>query len=149
LETGVAVIVPFETPGASIEELVALVAPDMERVNATILSRTGSDVTMIPEVANHLISSGGKRLRPMLTLAMANLAGYTGDGHIKLAASVEFMHTATLLHDDVVDESEMRRGQVAARMRCEAASPPSVCSCTYDRCEKSSRLSQTSSCGVS
>lgn len=71
-----AVIVPFETPGASIEELVALVAPDMERVNATILSRTGSDVTMIPEVANHLISSGGKRLRPMLTLAMANLAGY-------------------------------------------------------------------------
>ena len=59
LETGVAVIVPFETPGASIEELVALVAPDMERVNATILSRTGSEVTMIPEVANHLISSGG------------------------------------------------------------------------------------------
>src|SRR6476660_177155 len=116
LETGVAVIVPFETPGASIEELVALVAPDMERVNATILSRTGSDVTMIPEVANHLISSGGKRLRPMLTLAMANLAGYTGDGHIKLAAAVEFMHTATLLHDDVVDESSMRRGKVAARM---------------------------------
>ena len=111
-----AVIVPFETPGASIEELVALVAPDMERVNATILSRTGSDVTMIPEVANHLISSGGKRLRPMLTLAMANLAGYTGDGHIKLAASVEFMHTATLLHDDVVDESEMRRGKLSARM---------------------------------
>ncbi|HET6605059.1 MAG TPA: polyprenyl synthetase family protein, partial [Rhodopila sp.] len=69
-----AVIVPFETPGASIEQLVALVAGDMERVNATILSRTGSDVTMIPEVANHLISSGGKRLRPMLTLAMANLA---------------------------------------------------------------------------
>ena len=111
-----AVIVPFETPGASIEELVALVAPDMERVNATILSRTGSEVTMIPEVANHLISSGGKRLRPMLTLAMANLAGYTGDGHIKLAASVEFMHTATLLHDDVVDESEMRRGKLSARM---------------------------------
>ena len=116
LETGVAVIVPFETPGASIEELVALVAPDMERVNATILSRTGSEVTMIPEVANHLISSGGKRLRPMLTLAMANLAGYTGDGHIKLAASVEFLHTATLLHDDVVDESEMRRGKLSARM---------------------------------
>ncbi|MGY4472145.1 geranylgeranyl pyrophosphate synthase [Bradyrhizobium sp. LB9.1b] len=111
-----AVIVPFETPGASIEELVVLVAGDMERVNATILSRTGSDVTMIPEVANHLISSGGKRLRPMLTLAMANLAGYAGDGHIKLAASVEFMHTATLLHDDVVDESEMRRGKLSARM---------------------------------
>jgi octaprenyl-diphosphate synthase len=88
----------------------------MERVNATILSRTGSDVTMIPEVANHLISSGGKRLRPILTLAMAKLSGYGGDGHTKLAAAVEFMHTATLLHDDVVDESEMRRGKLAARM---------------------------------
>ena len=88
----------------------------MERVNTTILTRTGSDVAMIPEVANHLISSGGKRLRPMLTLAMAKLAGYTGDGHIKFAAAVEFMHTATLLHDDVVDESDMRRGKLAARM---------------------------------
>ena len=112
-----AVIVPFGGPStASIDELVALVAPDLERVNATILSRTGSEVTMIPEVANHLISSGGKRLRPMLTLAMAQLAGYSGDGHIKLAAAVEFMHTATLLHDDVVDESELRRGKLSARM---------------------------------
>jgi octaprenyl-diphosphate synthase len=67
-------------------------------------------------VANHLISSGGKRLRPMLTLAMARLSHYPGDGHVKLAAAVEFMHTATLLHDDVVDESEMRRGRLAARM---------------------------------
>jgi octaprenyl-diphosphate synthase len=67
-------------------------------------------------VANHLISSGGKRLRPILTIAMAKLSGYDGDGHTKLAASVEFMHTATLLHDDVVDESEMRRGKLAARM---------------------------------
>jgi octaprenyl-diphosphate synthase len=112
-----AVIVPFESPSAaSISHLVELVAPDMGRVNTTILSRTGSDVTMIPEIANHLIESGGKRLRPMLTLAMARLAGYGGDGHIKLAAAVEFMHTATLLHDDVVDESEMRRGKLAARM---------------------------------
>src|ERR1022692_3142785 len=112
-----AVIIPFESPQASsIQRLTELVAADMERVNATILARTGSDVTMIPEVANHLISSGGKRLRPMLTLAMAGLTGYSGDGHIKLAASVEFMHTATLLHDDVVDESEMRRGKLAARM---------------------------------
>jgi octaprenyl-diphosphate synthase len=117
VETSVAVIVPFESPAsASIDQLVGLVAADMERVNATILSRTGSEVTMIPEVANHLISSGGKRLRPMLTLAMANLTGYSGDGHIKLAASVEFMHTATLLHDDVVDESELRRGKLSARM---------------------------------
>ncbi len=112
-----AVIVPFESPGAgSLTRLSDLVAADMERVNATIVSRTGSEVTMIPEVANHLIASGGKRLRPMLTLAMAKLSGYTGDGHIKLAAAVEFMHTATLLHDDVVDESDMRRGKLAARM---------------------------------
>ena len=112
-----AVIVPFEShPAPTVYRLVELVAADMERVNTTILSRTGSQVTMIPEVANHLINSGGKRLRPMLTIAMAQLARYAGDGHIKLAASVEFMHTATLLHDDVVDESEMRRGKLAARM---------------------------------
>ncbi len=112
-----AVVVPFESPHpASIERLTRLLAPDMERVNTAILARTGSDVTMIPEVANHLISSGGKRLRPMLTLAMARLSGYTGDGHIKLSAAVEFMHTATLLHDDVVDQSDMRRGKQAARM---------------------------------
>ena len=111
-----AVVIPFESgPQASIESLVALVRRDMERVNAAILSRTGSQVTMIPEVANHLISSGGKRLRPMLTIAMADLTGYAGDGHVKLAAAVEFMHTATLLHDDVVDESDMRRGRLAAR----------------------------------
>jgi octaprenyl-diphosphate synthase len=111
-----AVIVPFEShQPALIDRLVELVAGDMDRVNAAILSRTGSEVTMIPEVANHLINSGGKRLRPMLTLAMAVLTGYPGDGHVKLAAAVEFMHTATLLHDDVVDESDMRRGRPAAR----------------------------------
>lgn len=111
------VVVSFgEKPGAeSIDRLVALVRDDMARVNETILSRTGSDVTMIPEVAQHLISSGGKRLRPMLTLATAILSRYAGQGHIKLAASVEFMHTATLLHDDVVDESDLRRGKPSAR----------------------------------
>jgi octaprenyl-diphosphate synthase len=111
-----AVVIPFSPADATINRLVERVAPDMERVNAEILTRTGSEVTMIPEVANHLISSGGKRLRPMLTLAMASLTGYSGDGHIKLAAAVEFMHTATLLHDDVVDESDLRRGKPAARM---------------------------------
>ena len=112
-----AVVLPFESPREpSIDPLVNLVSGDMGRVNATILARTGSEVTMIPEVAKHLIDSGGKRLRPMLTLALAQLTGYAGDGHIKLAAAVEFMHTATLLHDDVVDESEMRRGRLAARM---------------------------------
>ncbi len=112
------VVVPLNSreSGASLDSLSSLVAREMERVNALILSRTGSDVQMIPEVANHLIASGGKRIRPMLTIAAAQLCGYRGDGHIRLAASVEFMHTATLLHDDVVDESEMRRGRAAARM---------------------------------
>jgi len=117
----VGVVLPFEDrgpeAGASLDDLGRLVGGDMERVNRLILSRTGSRVTMIPEVANHLISSGGKRLRPMLTLATACLAGYEGEGHVSLAAAVEFMHTATLLHDDVVDASTMRRGKIAARLK--------------------------------
>jgi len=99
----------------SIQALVDLTAADMAAVNELILSKAGSDVEMIPEIANHLISSGGKRLRPMLTLASAQMFGYTGDKHVKLATSVEFMHTATLLHDDVVDESDLRRGRKTAR----------------------------------
>jgi len=101
---------------AGVQPLVDLTASDMELVNRLILSKTGSDVEMIPEVAKHLIDSGGKRLRPMLTLSAAHMCGYEGEHHITLAASVEFMHTATLLHDDVVDESDMRRGKQAARM---------------------------------
>ncbi len=100
----------------SVQPLVDLTKADMGRVNEMILSRAGSDVEMIPEVANHLISSGGKRLRPMMTLAAARMFGYEGDGHVRLATSVEFMHTATLLHDDVVDESDLRRGKSTARM---------------------------------
>jgi octaprenyl-diphosphate synthase len=117
-EASVGIVVPLEekSPDRLIERLTALVAADMACVNQTILSRTGSDVAMIPEVANHLISSGGKRLRPILTLASAGLCGYGGEGHVKLAAAVEFMHTATLLHDDVVDDSDMRRGKAAARV---------------------------------
>ncbi|GIL02253.1 MAG: octaprenyl-diphosphate synthase [Alphaproteobacteria bacterium] len=112
------VVIPLgERAGqASVEPLVVLVRADMERVNQLILSKAGSDVEMIPEVARHLIDSGGKRLRPMLTLAAAQMCGYEGEHHILLAAGVEFMHTATLLHDDVVDESDMRRGKLAARM---------------------------------
>ncbi|MCG6858980.1 MAG: polyprenyl synthetase family protein [Salaquimonas sp.] len=113
------VVIPIEGGGgsrASVVPLVKLVRPDMERVNQLILSKAGSDVEMIPEVARHLIDSGGKRLRPMLTIAAAQMCDYKGDHHILLAASVEFMHTATLLHDDVVDESDMRRGKLAARM---------------------------------
>ncbi|WP_269932095.1 polyprenyl synthetase family protein [Aminobacter sp. HY435] len=100
---------------ASIKDLIDLTSADMARVNELILSKAGSDVEMIPEVANHLISSGGKRLRPMLTLAAAQMFGYAGENHVKLATSVEFMHTATLLHDDVVDESDLRRGKKTAR----------------------------------
>lgn len=99
----------------SVQPLVDLTRADMARVNELILSRAASDVEMIPEVANHLISSGGKRLRPMMTLASARMFGYEGDGHVRLATSVEFMHTATLLHDDVVDESDLRRGKSTAR----------------------------------
>ena len=100
----------------TLKPLLALVEDDMARVNGIILEKARSDVGMIPELARHLIDSGGKRLRPMLTIAAARLCGYQGDGHVKLAASVEFMHTATLLHDDVVDESDLRRGKIAARM---------------------------------
>ncbi len=101
---------------AGIDALLALTGEDMALVNEEILARTMSDVESIPEIAGHLINAGGKRLRPMLTLAAAQMFGYRGDFHIKLAASVEFMHTATLLHDDVVDESELRRGNAAARI---------------------------------
>jgi len=113
---GVVISLEEKAQPSSIDPLLDLIAADMDRVNQTILSRAVSDVSMVPAVANHLISSGGKRLRPMLTLATTGLCGYSGAGHIKLAASVEFMHTATLLHDDVVDESDMRRGNLAARM---------------------------------
>lgn len=103
-------------PSASLAPLVALVEEDMGHVNRIILDRARSNVDLIPELARHLIDSGGKRLRPMLTIAAAKLCGYHGDGHVRLAASVEFMHTATLLHDDVVDESSLRRGKIAARL---------------------------------
>ncbi|WP_370874438.1 polyprenyl synthetase family protein [Amorphus orientalis] len=101
---------------SGVERLIRTVGPDMERVNALIYAMAGSNVDLIPEIANHLVSSGGKRLRPMLTLASAHLFDATGDAHVKLAAAVEFMHTATLLHDDVVDDSAVRRGKPAARV---------------------------------
>jgi octaprenyl-diphosphate synthase len=88
----------------------------MEGINRIILDKAISDVELIPELAHHLIDSGGKRLRPMLTIAASKLCGYHGNGHIRVAAAVEFMHTATLLHDDVVDESDLRRGKQTARV---------------------------------
>jgi octaprenyl-diphosphate synthase len=99
---------------ASLDRLVALVARDLDRVNTLILERMQSPVALIPQLAGHIIAAGGKRLRPMLTLASARLCGYPGDRHIALAAAVEFIHTATLLHDDVVDASDLRRGLATA-----------------------------------
>ena len=97
------------------ERLAALAYDDMRRVDALILERLDSHVALIPELARYLIEAGGKRVRPMITVAAANMLGHTDMAPIRLAAAVEFIHTATLLHDDVVDESGMRRGKVAAR----------------------------------
>ncbi|MDX2259494.1 MAG: polyprenyl synthetase family protein [Hyphomicrobiaceae bacterium] len=113
------VVIPLDEArdqAQGLKPLMDLVAEDMQQINRLILDKAISDVEMIPELAHHLIDSGGKRLRPMLTLAAARLVGYGGDGHVRVAAAVEFMHTATLLHDDVVDESDTRRGRKTARM---------------------------------
>ncbi|WP_336886211.1 polyprenyl synthetase family protein [Devosia sp. SL43] len=104
---------PVATP---IDRLLTATGEDMAKVNALILSRADSHVEMVPELARYLIESGGKRLRPMLTVAAAQLFGKGTGTAINFAAAVEFMHNATLLHDDVVDESDMRRGKPAARM---------------------------------
>ncbi len=98
----------------ALDQLGRLVAADLLKVNEVILRRTDSPVALIPRLAGHLIAAGGKRLRPMLTLAAARLCGYGGERHIALAACVEFIHTATLLHDDVVDQSVLRRGRDSA-----------------------------------
>ena len=98
----------------TLDRLTTLTQGDIERVNQTILDRMQSPVLLIPQVAGHIIAAGGKRLRPMLTLATSRLCGYEGERHIGLAACVEFIHTATLLHDDVVDESDLRRGAATA-----------------------------------
>ncbi len=99
---------------ASLLPLQGLVRADLEEVNQLILSLVQQEVPLIEQIAQHIIRSGGKRLRPALVLACAHLCGHTGDRHIRLAAAVEFLHTATLLHDDVVDESTMRRGDETA-----------------------------------
>ena len=98
----------------SLESLFGLLAADLARVNELIVARMHSPVALIPQLAGHIVAAGGKRLRPMLTLASARLCGYRGDRHIALAAAVEFIHTATLLHDDVVDSSDLRRGRDTA-----------------------------------
>jgi octaprenyl-diphosphate synthase len=103
-------------PAPSLNPMISLVAEDMNSVNAVILGRMQSQIPLIPELAGHLIAGGGKRMRPMLTLASARLIGYSGTRHHRLAAAVEFIHTATLLHDDVVDGSDLRRGKRTANI---------------------------------
>lgn len=105
-----------KNPGVNpLDDLQDMLLPEIKSVNAAILEKMQSEVSLIPELAGYLIAAGGKRLRPLLTLACARMLGY-GDGkrHVNLAACVEFIHTATLLHDDVVDDSGQRRGRPSA-----------------------------------
>jgi len=111
-----AVDVKAPRAAGDVEALVRLASQDMAAVNALIGERMQSDVPVIPALADHLIAAGGKRLRPLLTIAAARALGGGGANAHKLAAAVEFIHTATLLHDDVVDGSEMRRSKVAAHL---------------------------------
>lgn len=103
-----------ERKRVSLDPLSELIRSDLERVNRLIVERMQSPVALIPQLAGHIVAGGGKRLRPMLTLGAARLCGYGGGRHIALAAAVEFIHTATLLHDDVVDTSGKRRGRDTA-----------------------------------
>lgn len=98
----------------SLDALYALIRDDLKRVDTLILDRVNSEIPLIHDISRHIVASGGKRIRPALTLISAQLCGYSGPRHIALAAAVEFMHTATLLHDDVVDESKLRRGLATA-----------------------------------
>ena len=107
---------PTTRRAGSVDRLIALATEDMAAVDALVLARMDSPVALIPALAEHLISAGGKRLRPLLTVAAARLCGDGRDSALKLAAAVEFIHTATLLHDDVVDASALRRGKVAAHL---------------------------------
>lgn len=99
----------------ALSDLQALFGDELRRVETEISNHMKSAAALIPEIGDHLIGAGGKRLRPLLTLSAARLSGYDGDDHITMAAAVEYMHTATLLHDDVVDDSDMRRGKPTAR----------------------------------
>ena len=105
---------PVEQSKDALDALTSLIQDDLACVNQIIIQRMHSSVPLIPQLASHLIASGGKRLRPVLALACTRLCGYEGERHRKLSAAVEFIHTATLLHDDVVDASDLRRGQPSA-----------------------------------
>ncbi|MGL5365849.1 MAG: polyprenyl synthetase family protein, partial [Plesiomonas shigelloides] len=98
----------------TLEEIRALSDADMAEVNAAILQQLNSDVALINQLGYYIISGGGKRIRPMIAVLAARALDYQGHGHITVAALIEFIHTATLLHDDVVDESDLRRGKATA-----------------------------------
>ena len=99
----------------ALSDLLVLFGDDLQQVEQAIADHMKSAADLIPTISRHLIGAGGKRLRPLLTLSAARMTGYQGKDHITMAAAVEYMHTATLLHDDVVDDSDMRRGQPTAR----------------------------------
>ena len=99
---------------ASLDALYGLIQNDLKHVDTLILDRVSSEIPLIHDVAKHIIASGGKRIRPALTLISAQLFNYQGTSHVAMAAAIEFLHTATLLHDDVVDESKLRRGLATA-----------------------------------
>jgi len=109
-----AVLPPRPRPALRLPEIQGLVSADMEAVNRLIRERLASDVVLINQISEHIIAAGGKRLRPMLVLLAARALGYRGIDHLQMAAIIEFIHTSTLLHDDVVDESDLRRGRKTA-----------------------------------
>ncbi|SDD24615.1 polyprenyl synthetase family protein [Aquimonas voraii] len=109
-----AVLTESPRPALRLPEIQQLVAADMEAVNRLIRQRLSSDVVLINQISEHIIAAGGKRLRPMLVLLAARALGYAGSDHLQMAAIIEFIHTSTLLHDDVVDESDLRRGRKTA-----------------------------------
>ncbi len=109
-----AVLPPRPRPALRLPEIQGLVSADMEAVNRLIRERLASDVVLINQISEHIIAAGGKRLRPMLVLLAARALGYRGGDHLQMAAIIEFIHTSTLLHDDVVDESDLRRGRKTA-----------------------------------
>lgn len=112
-----AVAQPLPDTNTYLDGLKSFIKDDLVQVDRVIMDRMGSKAAIIPLMVSHLVSSGGKRLRPSLTLVCASMCGYSGKRHINLAAAVEFIHTATLLHDDVVDESVLRRGAETANQR--------------------------------
>ena len=117
-EFAVGVVVPLDEAREpkGLAPLFEIVDEDMKAINRIILDKAVSEVELIPKLTHHLVNSGGKRLRPMLAIASSKLCGYDGPKHVPTAAAIEFMHTATLLHDDVVDESDTRRGRKTARL---------------------------------